>query len=468
MGWYSKVQRLKELGIRIVLRKGGTTPTKKAPPPAPKPVPKPPIPIPTPEAPKPITYTMNDPDVSSLVKIVYPPTVAIGPKFTVVGYKGGGFTSGSVEGQAASVFYTVGNQINAVNAVVQKKMVNWAATKSLNVVPRAGVMQNALYDRRSLAFFYFKDNHTGRTVYTADSTEIVAHEFGHSVLDSYRPDLWSVASIETWSFHESFGDFMAMMATMQHDEVLNYMLSQTGGDIRQPNVVTQLAEQFGEAVLDRGFLRTAINNFKYVNPVTLPANGPEDVLVARPHSFSRVLTGALYDCLALIYEKRKASGETPLLALKTARDVVFRYTMEAIQRMPNSLKIYSGFAKTLISFEAQTGNAYQGEFIKAFSDRNILVMSALTADPEPRRRCVRLSDHVANTMLNPLHDCVVDVTDDTPLALEAAKKMVDYLYIHKLVGDGAETPWEISDGKLVRSHFACKCGNRMDKDLSLR
>jgi hypothetical protein len=456
MGWYSKVQKLKELGVRIVLRKGGTSPAPKPvpkPAPTPKPTPAPPVP----ESPKPITYTMNDPDVSSLVKIVYPPTVSVGPKFVVSGYKGGGFASGTVEGQAASVFYTVASQINAVNNIVQKKMVNWAATKSLNVVPRAGVMENALYDRRSLSYFYFKDEHNGRTVYTADSTEIVAHEFGHSVLDSYRPDLWSVASIETWSFHESFGDFMAMMTTMQHDEVLNFMLSQTGNNIRQPNVVTQLAEQFGEAVLDRGFLRTAINDYKYVNPVLLPANGPDEILVARPHSFSRIMTGALYDSLALIYERRVRLGETPLVALKTARDAVFRFTMEAIQRMPNTLKIYSGFAKGLIAYEIQNGGLYHDDFVKAFSDRNIILMNALGLEPAPRRRTVRLADHVSNPSANPLHDYFVDVTDDTPMALEAAKKMLDYLQAHSLVGDHIDTPWEITEGKLVRSHFACSC-----------
>ena len=63
----------------------------------------------------------------------------------------------------------------------------WQSGRPLRVRLRAGKDLNAFYDRKSLQFFYDVDRKTGRTVYAAESLDIVAHEAGHAVLDVYQP-----------------------------------------------------------------------------------------------------------------------------------------------------------------------------------------------------------------------------------------------------------------------------------------
>jgi len=56
----------------------------------------------------------------------------------------------------------------------------------LIVVPHAGYLANAFYDRRSksIQFYYFG---TKERVYTCLSHDIIAHETGHAILDGLRP-----------------------------------------------------------------------------------------------------------------------------------------------------------------------------------------------------------------------------------------------------------------------------------------
>ena len=67
---------------------------------------------------------------------------------------------------------------------------------------------------------------------------------------------------------------------MSHQEILEHAINQTNGDMKKPNIISNLAEHFGQAVYklskpnsgrNKDCLRSAINDFKYVNPNSLPA-----------------------------------------------------------------------------------------------------------------------------------------------------------------------------------------------------
>src|SRR5262249_30524837 len=76
-----------------------------------------------------------------------------------------------------------------------------------------GVDLNAFYDREGLKFFH--GSGAGRTVFSGESPDIVCHELGHALLDSFKPQLFDAASIEVAAFHESFGDMSAILSALQ-------------------------------------------------------------------------------------------------------------------------------------------------------------------------------------------------------------------------------------------------------------
>jgi hypothetical protein len=296
-----------------------------------------------------IRYLMNDPTTPELVKdVAVPELLETDPAFSVVGYEGGGFPQSSRQGQAANVYYNVLSTLRMVNGFnSEAPLPNWASKSALQILPRAGKRLNASYNRRSLSFFYIT-GYYGRDIYTADSADIVCHELGHAVLDAYRPDLWGISSLEIWAFHEAFGDILSMLSVMQHEEVIDYVLKGTGGDLKRQNIVSGVAEELGKVM--RGHyhgLRSATNDYTYVTPDSLPKKGKPEDLLAEPHNFSRILSGAVYDVFVMMYEDLLAS-QPPKEAFKAARDILSRYVLKSIRFTPNTPRMFEGFAKTLL------------------------------------------------------------------------------------------------------------------------
>ena len=442
---------------------------------------------------KQIQYLLNDPTTPSLIASVDVPTNFNGPKFAIQNYRGGGFPLGSAEAQAASCMVTITHTINFLNQYTDKPIDRWSSTSNLAVQPRAGEDLNAYYDRAHLRFFYFTHDKLG-TLYTCESTEIVSHELGHAVLDFYRPDMWSAAYLESAAFHEAFGDFVAMMMDLSHDEFCNYVLQQTNGDLSKKNVLSNLAEQMGKFIYaltgpDGGrqpdCLRCAINDFKYVNPGTLPEDAPDNKLAAECHSFARIFVGAFYDMFVMMYNDVVSTGTTQLVALHQARDTMLRYVMKAIQNAPLNANFFESMSRTILWADVTINNGkYHDRIQKIFFNRNMLtpqvrMLSAPPCDNEEgivvikKTSMVKLSEHLirAQSDDNPLYDVDVEIPQDQAHLYDNDKNLVDSInvtqeeslsaaqdmivYLHKThsVSDDPKSPFEIKDGKLVRTHF---------------
>jgi hypothetical protein len=72
--------------------------------------------------------------------------------------------------------------------------ISWEVGAILPVDLDFGVDLNAFYDREGLKFFH--GSAAGRTVFSGESPDIVCHELGHALLDSFKPQLFDAASIE--------------------------------------------------------------------------------------------------------------------------------------------------------------------------------------------------------------------------------------------------------------------------------
>lgn len=456
MGWYDKFKGLIKTKLKLVIKPKTTTRPGVTPKVTPPPINSK------------IKYMMNDITTPELIKDVDVPSIPVGPRFTVNGYKGGGYALNTIQGQAATVYATIANTINNVNLLAEKKFTKWASVVNLSVIPRAGRMLNAYYNRRSLSFFYYTDRETRLDFYTADSADIVAHELGHAILDSYRPDLWNVASMEIWAFHESFGDLTSMLSLMANDEALNYVYRTTGGNLRTFNAISSLAEDFGRVVAQYSrnregrWLRSAINDFVYIVPESLPEDGPDTILTNEPHNFSRVMTATFYDLWIAFYDYFRLQGVEPIQAMRNARNTLGKYALEAIRTAPNTASFYSGMANAMLAVDAKYGNIHHTKMHQVFLNRGILShFSILNHDHTEDHCCheVKLCECglISAQEHNPLYEFKIDVSGKDETTLTAAKIAVDFLHRKGKVSNDPSTPFEILDGKLIRSHFSCNC-----------
>lgn len=439
----------------------------------------------------PIEYLIADPTLPQLRKQVISPSFPPEP-IVIKQYRGGGFERGTAEALSANCLVTISNTLDYMRRQTDRPFGKWSATKALNIIPRAGVDINAFYNRKSLQFFYASVKE-GETIFTAESSDIVAHELGHAILDAYRPEMWNPAFLEVDSFHEAFADFTAMMHMLSYDEVLNYVIQETGGNLRQSNCVSRVAEQMGQVIFglagpaggrDANALRDAINGFKYVDPATLPQKAPPDQLAGECHNFSRIFTGALYDILVMIYEDACSGGDTPVAALKHARDQICQYVLKAIQNCPVNAKFYESMATTILWADVvSNARRYHDRMWEIFFARNLVksvvyAMADLSCDTDdrivqlPGVRTIRISEEGVSALSaehNPLYDVFVEapcqktylfdddkhfydvISTDDEETVAAVQSMLDYLHATGSVGDSPDMPFRIQDGKLVRN-----------------
>src|SRR5258708_11578654 len=180
---------------------------------------------------------------------------------------------------------------------------SWEVGSILPVDLDFGVDLNAFYDREGLKFFH--GTAAGRTVFSGESPDVVCHELGHALLDSFKPQLFDAASIEVAAFHESFGDMSAILSALQLPRLRDGLLAETGGVLRRASRLPRLAAHLSTSIrpsvlsaVEPDCLRNAVNTFFYRDPHTLPTTAPATSLRSQPHPLSRVFTRAVFEGLA--------------------------------------------------------------------------------------------------------------------------------------------------------------------------
>lgn len=251
--------------------------------------------------------------------------------------------------------------------------------ETLGVGPHAGEGANAYYQRSfgSISFYSFGSKVLGKTVHTAQSADTVAHETGHAILDGLKPQYGHTFDRETKGFHEAFGDCAAMLLTLSRPSVRAQILEQTGGDLSKENAASRFSEEFGTAVRlgnrdpndDRDYLRTALNPFTYVDPATLPNDGPREALTGESHSFCQIWTRAFYDGMAGVFE----SGKVKLgadAALEKSGQVMGDLLTAAVQMTSPARARYSDIARAMMRADqllnaGRNSSALQAAFARA-------------------------------------------------------------------------------------------------------
>lgn len=261
--------------------------------------------------------------------------------------------------------------------------------KMLPVFPNSDFDLNAYYDRESLRFF----EHTtdGKSTFSGASTDVVAHETGHALLDAVRPELMNRILgganplPEINAFHESFGDCMALL-TVLSDRDTRIALLAVSLDLGTSNFVEALMEDLADGIL-RFFgpddassqPRRALNDFQWKLPTLLPKIGPPSVLTGEEHSFSRVFTGCFYDMVRNIFNSQEDRTETGLLAAARSAG---KLLIAAARKAPETTRFFQSVGRAMVLEDRTQNEGAHGEAIrKAFEGHGIRLGSAAMTAP---------------------------------------------------------------------------------------
>jgi len=180
--------------------------------------------------------------------------------------------------------------------------------RTLRIYPHALRAANAYYSpqKKALLFGYFQGP-TG-TVFSCLSQDIIAHETTHALLDGMHRRYIADNHPDTLAFHEAFADLVALFQHFTFHEVLKHQIAQTRGDLQSQSLLSELAQQFGEATGRYGSLRNAIGAFDdqgkwhavQANPCLLAHT-------FEPHERGSILVAAMFAAFIEMYKVRTRS-----------------------------------------------------------------------------------------------------------------------------------------------------------------
>lgn len=208
--------------------------------------------------------------------------------------------------------YAVASRVYFTFKAALGRNLSWGFTNrsqaQLLIRPHAFVGRNAFYDRDAgeLAFGYFaadRDvagaNLPGGTVFTCLSHDIVAHETTHALLDGLRAYFAVPTGPDVLAFHEALADLVAVFLHFEYPEVVRRAIQRCRGDLRQPSVLADLAQQFGQTTGAGRALRLAIDDLAGAKPIRYDAS-------LETHALGGILVAAVYEAFTAICQKKTA------------------------------------------------------------------------------------------------------------------------------------------------------------------
>lgn len=291
-------------------------------------------------------------------------------------------------------------------------------TKRLRIYPHALREANAYYSpqKTALLFGYFKrpaPEGQGDTswVFTCLSQDIIAHETTHAILHGLQQRSVEPTGVDALAFHEAFADIVALLQRFSMTNVVEHQLAQSRGSLREANLITGLARQFGEATGRNGSLRYALEMLseeaKYGGPRGVDAAVRKLAAVIEPHARGGVLVAAVFDAFVTIYERRVADlfslaqslgRPDPAVSLpatlvsRLAREAgkaaehVLRMCVRALDYIPPIDLRFGEFLRAVITADTDLvpddPMRYRVAFVEAFKKRGILVPGCISMAPD--------------------------------------------------------------------------------------
>jgi hypothetical protein len=268
--------------------------------------------------------------------------------------------------------------------------------RPLRLFPHAFRGANAFYDpaARAILFGYFTAdegnpglNLPGQDVFTCLSHDVIAHEMTHAIVHRLRRRFLEPSNRDVLAFHEGFSDIVAIFQHFSFPDVLPGAIQETRSNLRNPNSLIRLAQQFGYATGGGEALRSAVDK----DP---GARLYETIL--EPHERGSILVAAVFDAFFIAYQERIkdlvriATGGTghlpegdlhPDLVNRMAREAartaqhVLNMCIRAFDYLPPVDVNYGDFLRALVTadYEFVAAEDYQqrAAAIEAFRRRGI-------------------------------------------------------------------------------------------------
>jgi len=239
----------------------------------------------------------------------------------------------------------------------------WGQNGTLKIESQSFVEFNAFYSGSAkMVFFgivpYRLPGETQVRIFeTATSWEMAAHESGHAVHHTLKPNGYG-QGFNTWG--ESFADQTAMWTSLRDPQRVSRVLAETNGNLNQSSSLTRFAEALN-ALTGTGPSRELFNDKK--------VSDTDDEV----HDRSEVLTGALYKIFTLIYDDlRKRKGLDDREAMMQAGEIMGTFLTHTTDYTPENDLTLEDVGKAYLKVDKELyGGRYQSWFVDEFTRREI-------------------------------------------------------------------------------------------------
>jgi hypothetical protein len=277
----------------------------------------------------------------------------------------------------------------------------------LRIYPHALRTSNAYYspEKKALLLGYFPaeggpddSSAPGNMVFSCLSSDIIAHEMTHALLDGLHRRFQEASNPDVPAFHEGFADIVAVFQHFTLPELVRFEIARRQGDLSAANLMSGLAEQFGEgtgigrALRDYG--KAAVDHKRYETTF-------------EPHDRGQILVLAVYEAFLAIVARRTsdliriATAGTGVLgqgqlhpdlvnrladeACTSARHVL-RMCVRALDYCPPVDITFGEYLRALITADfdlvPDDDLGYRTAFIEAFRNRGIPARDVRTLSVE--------------------------------------------------------------------------------------
>jgi hypothetical protein len=165
----------------------------------------------------------------------------------------------------------------------------------IELIPDAQLKRNAQTGPGYVEIGYVEDDR-GQRQPLCLNIDVVAHEVGHRIVFDKIGIPFNALTAEFRGFAESASDLVALITAMHFDQLIDHVLSTSGGNIYVLNELDRFAE-----LSENDQIRIASNS-KRMRDVVDVATPADQLTQPQLHELGEPLTGALFDVLVDLYQ----------------------------------------------------------------------------------------------------------------------------------------------------------------------
>lgn len=230
--------------------------------------------------------------------IELPYKIGVGPSdnlvniddFNILPDDDGNFLNGNYSEEELDAIHTFGivRMLIDLYEKILKKTIVWSWQENGNNEPLTiRIRNNDINSRFLLSQKCIELDYYGtrdQLIYNCRTTDLIAHEIGHAILNTIYPD-WQSGNAETRGMEEAFCDLSAMFFILSQYDLCEEIVRETNGDFTKDNMLSLFGVGHGHFRKPHKEIRNGNNNIMYKDSEW------------SPYKYCEVLVGVLYELL---------------------------------------------------------------------------------------------------------------------------------------------------------------------------